>query len=432
MNRHNNLLTGSLRILLTVILLVFIKLSSFGAQILVPMDDSQQNHLKAYGIAYEVLTYDVDISWLLNYRGGSFMFDHHDEFENELMVRGVSYEVIADVQAAGILREIADAEVNMEEIRLHKVPQIAVYKPPNTLPWDDAVTLALTYAEIPYDQVYDDEVLSGVLPAYDWLHLHHEDFTGQYGKFWLAFRNADWYQDDVRMAEESARKHGFEEVADLKLSVAKRIRDFVDGGGYMFAMCSAPESIDIALAAEGVDILHQVYNDTPPDPNAQEKLDYSRSFAFENFKIVPDPAIYEKSNIDVPKTGRNEETDFFTLFEFSAKWDPVPTMLTQNHESVVKGFMGQTTAFRKSVIKPTVTILGENRSKDEARYIHGSRGDGTFTFLGGHDPEDYRHHVGDPPTDLDLFPNSPGYRLILNNVLFPAARQQPLKTWLDK
>lgn len=359
------------------------------------------------------------------------MFDHHPEFEEELTLRGVSYQVIADVQAAGILREIADPEVNKEEVRLHKVPKIAVYTPPNSLPWDDAVTLALTYAEIPYDEVYDEEVLSGILPVYDWLHLHHEDFTGQFGKFWLAFRNADWYKEDVRLAEETARRLGYAEVADLKLAVAKKIRDFVEGGGYMFAMCSAPESIDIALAAEGVDILHEVYNGRPPDPDAQERLDFTRTFAFENFSIVPDPSIYEKSNIDVPKRGRNQGTDFFTLFEFSAKWDPVPTMLTQSHEMVVKGFMGQTTAFRNKVIKPTVTILGENRSKDESRYIHGTRGDGTFTFLGGHDPEDYRHHVGDPPTDLDLFPNSPGYRLILNNVLFPAARQEPLKTYIS-
>ncbi len=410
------------------VMLMFAGLALQAAQILIPMDNSQRNHLKAYGIAYYVLTYDIEISWLLNYRGGSFMFEYHPEFEQELMLRGVSHQVIADVQAAGILREIADPEVNMEEIRLHKVPRIAVYTPPNSLPWDDAVTLALTYAEIPYDEVYDDEVLAGVLPMYDWLHLHHEDFTGQFGKFWFAFRNADWYKEDVRLAEETARRHGFSQVAHLKLAVAKGIRDFVLGGGYMFAMCSAPESIDIALAAEGVDILHEVYNGTPPDPNAQEKLDFSRTFAFENFRIVPDPSIYEKSNIDVPKTGRNQATDFFTLFEFSAKWDPIPTMLTQNHERVIKGFMGQTTAFRREVVKPTVTIMGENRSKDEVRYLHGTLGNGTFTFLGGHDPEDYRHHVGDPPTDLDLFPNSPGYRLILNNVLFPAAKQEPLKT----
>ena len=411
-----------------LLILIAVSQSAFSAQLLIPMDNAQRNHLKAYGIAYYVLTHDVEVSWLLNYRGGSFMFDHHPEFEQELVVRGVSYQVIAEVQAAGILRDIANPEVNQEEIRLHKVPRIAVYTPPNSLPWDDAVTLALTYAEIPYDPIYDEDVLSGILPMYDWLHLHHEDFTGQFGKFWLAFRHTDWYQEDVRLAEETTRRLGFAQVSDLKLAVAIAIRDFVAGGGYMFAMCSAPESIDIALAAEGVDILHEVYNGTPPDPDAQAKLDFSRTFAFENFTIVTDPAIYEKSNIDVPKTGRNEATDFFTLFEFSAKWDPVPTMLTQNHERVVRGFMGQTTAFRRQFVKPGVTILGENRSKEETRYIHGSLGNGTFTFLGGHDPEDYRHHVGDPPTDLDLFPSSHGYRLILNNVLFPAARQQPLKT----
>ena len=403
-------------------------ISAYPAQILIPMDQSQRNHLKAYGIAYHVLTYDVEISWLLNYRGGSFMFEHFREFENEMRIRGVSYEVIADVQAAAILREMANPEINQDEIRLHKVPRIAVYSPPNSLPWDDAVTLALTYAEIPYDVIYDEEVLSGILPMYDWLHLHHEDFTGQYGKFWFAYRNHAWYQEEVRLAEETARRLGFTKVSQMKLAVAKKIRDFVAGGGYMFAMCSAPESIDIALAAEGVDILHEVFDGDPVEPGAQDKLDFSRSFAFENFRIVSDPAIYEKSNIDVPKTGREERTDFFTLFEFSAKWDPVPTMLTQNHETLIKGFMGQTTAFRHDVIKPAVTILGENRGLQEARYIHGSLGKGTFTFFGGHDPEDYRHFVGDPPTDLNLFPNSPGYRLILNNVLFPAARKQKQKT----
>ncbi len=409
-------------------LLVSLFLTLQAAQILVPMDNTQRNHLKAYGIAYFVLTHDVEISWLLNYRGGSFLFDHHQEFEQELVVRGVSYQVIADVQAAGILREIASPDVNMEEIRLHKVPRIAVYSPPNSLPWDDAVTLALTFAEIPYDVVYDEEVLSGALPLYDWLHLHHEDFTGQYGKFWFAYRNHPWYREEVRLAEEMARRMGFEKVSQMKLAVAKKIQEFVAGGGYMFAMCSAPESIDIALAAEGVDILHEVFDGDPVDPNAQEKLDFSRTFAFENFRIVPDPTIYEKSNIDVPKTGRNEATDFFTLFEFSAKWDPVPTMLTQNHVSSVKGFYGQTTAFRKETIKSSVVILAEIPGRNEAKYIHGNFGEGFFTFYGGHDPEDYTHRVGDPPTDLSLHPNSPGYRLILNNVLFPAAQKKKQRT----
>lgn len=407
---------------------LFLVLLGQAAYILVPMDNTQRNHLKAYGIAYYVLTKDVEVSWLLNYRGGSFMFPHNALFEEECLVRGVSMQVIADLQANAILQEIANPEVNMEEIKLHKVPRIAVYTPPNSLPWDDAVTLALTYAEIPYDPIYDEQVLSGILPMYDWLHLHHEDFTGQYGKFWFAYRNAPWYKEDVRLAESTAQKLGYQKVSQLKLDVALKIRDFVAGGGYMFAMCSAPESIDIALAAEGVDIVHEVFDGDPVDPQAQQKLDFSRTFAFQNFEIVTSPNIYEKSNIDVPKTGRDERTDFFTLFEFSAKWDPVPTMLTQNHATILKGFMGQTTAFRNELIKPTVTILGETRAKEEARYLHGTLGKGTFTFLGGHDPEDYRHFVGDPPTDLNLFTNSPGYRLILNNVLFPAARKQKQKT----
>lgn len=416
------------KIFLSMVFAVMSVLIAHSAHILIPMDNSQSNHLKAYGIAYYVLTYDIEVSWLLNYRGGSFMFPHHNRFEQELAIRGVSYQVIADVQANAIINEIAHPDVNMEQIVLHKVPRIAVYTPPHSLPWDDAVTLALSYAEIPYDPIYDEEVISGVLPLYDWLHVHHEDFTGQFGKFWAAYRNADWYRRDVQLAEELARKLGFNRVADLKLAVAKSIQQFVAGGGYMFAMCSAPESIDIALAAEGVDIVHEVFDGTPMDPNAQEKLDFSRTFAFHNFQIVTNPYEYAKSDIDVPKTGRDQRTDFFTLFEFSAKWDPVPTMLTQNHESLIKGFMGQTTAFKRHLVKPTVTILGETRAKDEVRYIHGSFGQGTFTFYGGHDPEDYRHFVGDPPTDLNLFPNSPGYRLILNNVLFPAARKQKQKT----
>jgi len=407
---------------------IFFSLLAQAAYILIPMDNTQRNHLKAYGIAYFVLNNDVEVSWLLNYRGGSFMFPHHALFEEECLVRGVSMQVIADVQANAILQEIAIPEVNMEEVKLHKVPRIAVYSPPNSLPWDDAVTLALTYAEIPYDPIYDEQVLSGILPMYDWLHLHHEDFTGQYGKFWFAYRNAPWYKEDVRLAESTAQKLGYQKVSQLKLAVALKIRDFVAGGGYMFAMCSAPESIDIALAAEGVDIVHEVFDGDPVDPQAQQKLDFGRTFAFHNFEIVSNPNIYEKSNIDVPKTGRDERTDFFTLFEFSAKWDPVPTMLTQNHATILKGFMGQTTAFRSELIKPSVTILGETRAKEEARYLHGIMGKGTFTFLGGHDPEDYRHFVGDPPTDLNLFTNSPGYRLILNNVLFPAARKQKQKT----
>lgn len=417
------------------ILSVVIFLLSFtiakAAYILIPMDNTQKNHLKAYGIAYWVLEREVEVSWLLNYRGGSFMCKYHEQIEKEIRIRGVSFEIIADVQAAQIIREISDPEVNMDEIKLHKVPKIAVYSPKNRLPWDDAVTLALTYAEIPYDVVYDIEVMEGVLPMYDWLHLHHEDFTGQYGRFWRAFRNTTWYQEDVRINEETARMLGFDKVSEMKLAVAKKIRDFVAGGGYMFSMCSAPDSFDVALAADGVDIVESMFDGDPMDPDAQKKLNYDNTLAFTNFKLITNPNIYEISDIDVTDTrppSINEKNDFFTLFEFSAKWDPIPTMLCQNHMQVIKGFMGQTTAFNKDKIKPHVVILGEFKAANEARYIHGEYGYGTFTFLGGHDPEDYRHLVGDPPTDLNLFPNSPGYRLILNNVLFPAAKPQKRKT----
>lgn len=417
--------------LLFTFILIFTAFYLHAAYLLIPMDDTQKNHLKAYGIAYWVLGRDVEVSWLLNYRGGSFMSQYHDRIENECVIRGVSYEVIADVQAAGIIREIGNPEVNMDEIKLHKAPHIAVYSPKNRQPWDDAVTLALTYAEIPYDVVYDQEIMEGMLPTYDWLHLHHEDFTGQYGKFWRSFRNAAWYQEDVRINEENARMLGFDKVSQLKLAVAKKIRDFVAGGGYLFSMCSAPDSFDVALAADGVDIVDVMFDGDPPEPNAQQKLNYDNCFAFEDFKIVTNPYEYEISSIDVTATRSrtiNEKNDFFTLFDFSAKWDPVPTMLCQNHMQVIKGFMGQTTAFNKNYLKSGVLVMGEYKAANEARYIHGDYGKGTFTFLGGHDPEDYRHLVGDPPTDLNLHPNSPGYRLILNNVLFPAAKKKKRKT----
>lgn len=414
-----------------ILIFTLIVLATHAAYLLIPMDETQRNHLKAYGVAYWTLEREVEVSWLLNYRGGSFMNRYYEEIERELRIRGVSYEIIADVQAAQIIREISSPEVNMDEVKLHKAPKIAVYSPKNKLPWDDAVTLALTYAEIPYDVVYDIEVMEGVLPMYDWLHLHHEDFTGQYGKFWRSFRNAAWYREEVRINEETARLLGFDKVSEMKLAVAKKIRDFVAGGGYMFAMCSAPDSFDIALAADGVDIVDVMFDGDPVDPNAQQKLNFDNTFAFTDFTLITNPYIYQKSDIDVtnsrPRT-INENSDFFTLFDFSAKWDPVPTMLCQNHMQVIKGFMGQTTAFNKDLIKPNVLIMGEFKAANEARYIHGEYGNGTFTYYGGHDPEDYRHLVGDPPTDLNLFPNSPGYRLILNNVLFPAARQQKRKT----
>ncbi|MCL2246007.1 MAG: asparagine synthetase B [Lentimicrobiaceae bacterium] len=403
---------------------------SFAAYLFIPMDMSQKNHLKAYGIAYFAIAKQVDVSWLLNYRGGSFMCVFTPSIEDECIIRGVSYQVIADVQAAAILNEIAATESNMDEIKLTKTPKIAVYSPKNKLPWDDAVTLVLTYAEIPYDIIYDEEVMSDALPKYDWLHLHHEDFTGQFGKFWSSHRNSSWYIEDVKLQETTAAKLGFPKVSQMKLAVAKKIRDFVMGGGYMFAMCSAPDSFDVTLAAEGVDICDTPFDGDPMDPQAQQKLNYENCFAFTDFILVTNPHIYEISDIDVSPNlhSQNKKNDYFTLFEFSAKWDPVPTMLTQNHQNVISGFMGQTTAFNRKRLKPHILVLGETKIFDEVRYIHGTYGNGTFTFYGGHDPEDYQHFVGDPPTDLNLFPSSAGYRLILNNVLFPAAKKQKQKT----
>ena len=397
------------------------------------MDLQQKDHLKAYGVAYWVLKNDVEVHWLLNYRGGSFMIKDAKEIESECTIRGVSFEIIADAKSTSILTEIADPEVNMEDVKLEKAPKMAVYSPKFKQPWDDAVTLVLKYAEIPYDVVYDEEILKDKLVTYDWLHLHHEDFTGQYGKFWAQYRNAAWYQEQQKTLEESARSLGFQKVSQMKLAVAKKIRDFTAGGGFLFAMCSAPDSYDIALAAEGLDICETMFDGDGITPNYNQKLDYSKTFAFTNFLAEINPGQYSKSNIDttVPrgqKYGVTQKNDLFTLFDFSAKWDVVPTMLCQNHEQIIKGFWGQTTGFDKSLIKSNVLILGENKAANEARYIHGEFGKGTFTFYGGHDPEDYQHRVEDPPTDLSLHPNSPGYRLILNNVLFPAARKKKQKT----
>lgn len=418
------------RTLLLLILLTQIGIAgSTASVILIPMDTKQADHLKAYGVAYWVLGKGLKVDWMLNYRGGSFSFPYFAEGENECVVRGVSYEVVPDAQYTSILSQLADPEVNQDVIKLEKAPKIAVYSPKNKQPWDDAVTLVLTYAEIPYEIVYDDEVLQGKLPLYDWLHLHHEDFTGQFGKFYGAYANAPWYIEDVRANQEIATGWGFTKVSQLKLAVAKKIRDYVAGGGFMFAMCSATDSYDIAMAADGVDICDWMYDGDPPDPGAQQKLDFSKCFAFQNFTLVKDPLTYEFSNIDATNTRRVPMSqDYFTLFDFSAKWDPVPTMLCQDHTQVIKGFMGQTTAFRSDVIKSTVLVMGENKAANEARYIHGEYGKGTWTFYGGHDPEDYQHQVGDPPTDLALHPNSPGYRLILNNILFPAAKKKKQKT----
>ena len=393
------------------------------------MDEGQKNHLKAYGIAYYTLQNDIKVDWLLNYRGGSFLIKHYTEIENECSIRGVSYEIIADVQSTQILTSIASPEVNQDVVRLEKAPKVAIYSPKNKQPWDDAVTLALKYAEIPYQVVYDEEVLSGMLPLFDWLHLHHEDFTGQYGKFYISFKNATWYKEQKRMYEQSAKNAGFPKVSQHKLAVAKKIKEFTAGGGFLFAMCSATDSYDIALAAEGVDICAHMFDGDAPDLKAQEKLNFNKTFAFKDFTLVKNPNQYEFSSIDATQSRRiKREIDFFTLFDFSAKWDPVPTMLCQNHMQVIAGFMGQTTAFKKQYIKSNVLIMGETNATNEARYIHGKFGNGTWTFYGGHDPEDYQHKVGDPPTDLNLHPNSPGYRLILNNILFPAAKKKKQKT----
>lgn len=407
-----------------------LSLQAMGSGILIPMDKSQKNHLKAYGIAYWVLENDLEVEWLLNYRGGSFLLPNSPAIEKQCALRGVSFSIIPQGAINKIKAEIADPEVNMELVKLEKAPKIAVYTPDGKFPWDDAVTLVLTYAEIPYDEIYDREIINNRLPLYDWLHLHHEDFTGQYGKFYRTQRNTAWYQRAVRDAEAMASELGFNKVSQLKLGVAQRIRDFTAGGGFLFTMCSGTDTFDIALAAEGVDIAAEMYDGDAADPQANSKLDFSRTFAFQDFSLIMDPMEYEYSTIDATDIHNKipEEKDLFTLFDFSAKWDVVPTMLTQNHEQVIKNFMGQTTAFKKKYIKPGTLIMGQNKYHQTAKYIHGTYGKGQWTFYGGHDPEDYQHFVGDPPTNLDLHPNSPGYRLILNNILFPAAKKKKQKT----
>ncbi|MEN8122050.1 MAG: asparagine synthetase B [Bacteroidota bacterium] len=417
-----------MRIIFIAIFILFQQVS-FASYLLIPMDESQKNHLKAYGIAYWSLQNDIEVSWLLNYRGGSFITSYHRKIEEECMIRGVSYHVVADFQAQKIFNEIARPDINMDRIKLEKAPKIAVYSPKSKLPWDDAVTLVLTYAEIPYDIIYDKEIVEGDLSKYDWLHLHHEDFTGQYGKFYGNYRNTAWYQTSKRELESIAAELGFAKVSELKKFVVQTIRDYVTRGGFLFAMCSAADTYDIALAATDVDICGPMFDGDPYDPQAQNKLDFTKTFAFKDFKISLNPFQYEYSDIDVSDYRKVPKgKDYFSLFEFSAKWDPVPTMLCQNHETLIKGFMGQTTAFNKDLIKSNVLIMGEYKAANEARYIHGEYGKGTWTFYGGHDPADYQHYVGDPKTNLDLHPNSPGYRLILNNILFPAAKKKKMKT----
>ncbi len=415
---------------LAVFVFLMCSCHSFASNIFIPMDaGSQTDHLKAYGITYYSLVNNLKVRWLLNYRGGSFLISDTDALRRECQIRGVSFEVISDSKTEQILEEISSPSQNMETVELEKAPKIAVYSPQGNKPWDDAVTMVLTYAEIPYQTIYDKEVLNDALVQYDWLHLHHEDFTGQYGKFYRAFRTTPWYIEDKKEAEALAAELGYDKVSEEKLAVALKIRDYVVGGGFMFAMCSATDSFDIALAAENVDIAEAMFDGDPSDPGYQAKIDYDNTFAFTNFILERNPMVYEFSSIDMTQKRQiPAESDYFTLMDFSAKWDVVPTMLTQNHTRLVKGFMGQTTSFNPENLKANVLVLGESKLNGEARYIHGIKGKGFFTFYGGHDPEDYTHRVGDPKTELELHPNSPGYRLILNNVLFPAARKKKQKT----
>jgi hypothetical protein len=409
---------------------IFFSVNAWASYILIPMDaESQKEHLKAYGLTYWTLEKQVKVKWLLNYRGGSFLLPDSDEIRKECQIRGVSFEILSNGKTDQILTEISSPSQNMEAVVLEKAPRIAVYSPKGNLPWDDAVTMVLTYAEIPYTVIYDEEVLEDQLLLFDWLHLHHEDFTGQYGKFYRAYRAAPWYIKEKKNAEALAAKLGYTKVSEAKRDVALKIRDYVIGGGFMFAMCSATDSFDIALSAEGVDICEPMFDGDPSEPGYQSKIDYSRTFAFKDFLLERSPMVYEFSSIDMTTSRRvSKETDYFTLMDYSAKWDPIPCMLVQNHTALVKGFMGQTTSYRRSQIKSNVLIMGENKSNGEARYIHGIKGKGFYTFYGGHDPEDYQHRVGDAKTELVLHPNSPGYRLILNNVLFPAAKKKKQKT----
>ena len=406
-----------------------VSISANATHIFIPMDNSQTNHLKAYGIAYLALEKGIKVDWLLNYQGGSFLMKSNFEIENECSIRGVLFNLIADIQSTNILKSISSPEINQDVVRLEKSPNIAIYSPSNKQPWDDAVTLALSYAEIPYDIIYDEEILSNLLPMYDWLHLHHEDFTGQYGKFYAAFKNTTWYKEQQKDAEKLAFKLGFPKVSKSKLAIVKEIKKYIISGGFLFAMCSATDTYDIALASEDIDICAKMFDGDGITPNAEKLLDYNKTLAFKDFTLIKNPNQYEFSSIDATSSRKiNAKTDFFTLFDFSAKWDPIPTMLCQNHTKIIKGFMGQTTSFKNKFIKSNVLIMGETKSSNEARYIHGKLGNGTWTFYGGHDPEDYQHKVGDPKTDLSLHPNSPGYRLILNNILFPAAKKKKLKT----
>ncbi len=416
-----------MKLFAAILLLNFILIGQ--TKLLINMDLKQTDHLKAYGITFNYLEEGGKADWLLNYKGGSFLFDYSDKLANTCRIKGVAFTTLNQSQTVDLYAFVQSEDQNMDVVRLEKAPKIAVYVPPNFQPWDDAVTLALEYAEVPYDKIWIDDILGGKLSEYDWLHLHHEDFTGQYGKFYASFRNAQWYIERQNLYETEAKKMGFKKVSEMEKAVAETIKRFVGAGGFLFAMCSATDTYDIALAAHNVDIVDWMYDGDPPDPDAQKKLDFGNTLAFTNFKLEMNPYVYEFSNIDIsPQEIGPEKNDYFTLFDFSAKYDPVPTMLTQDHVNVIHGFMGQTTMFREELIKKSVVILGKREGTDQVKYIHGNYGRGTFTFYGGHDPEDYRHAVGDPPTDLSLHKNSPGYRLILNNILFPAAKKKKQKT----
>lgn len=413
-----------------LILFLLLSVNIFAqSKMLIYMDISQTDHLKAYGVAFNALLDGNTGDWLLNYRGGSFMFDYSDQLAFKCRLKNVSFQPISNQEAVEIYALVQSEEQNMDVVRLEKAPKIAVYVPPGFQPWDDAVMLALDYAEVKYDKIWVEEILRGDLEKYDWLHLHHEDFTGQYGKFYASFSSTPWYIEQQMLYENETKKLGFSKVSEMEKAVVLQIRSFVGQGGFMFAMCSATDSYDIALSAINIDIVDRMYDGDPIDPDAQQKLDFTQTFAFENFKLEMNPLIYEYSDIDIQFAEIGDQrNDYFTLFDFSAKYDPVPTMLVQNHLNVIPGFMGQTTMFRKKFIKNSIYILAERAGTDQVKYIHGNFGRGTFTFYGGHDPEDYQHAVGDPPTDLSLFKNSPGYRLILNNILFPAAKKKEQKT----
>jgi len=417
------------KLLVSLIFLITLDVTFSQQKILIPMDIKQSNHLKAYGVTFNEIKAGGKADWLLNYRGGSFMLDYSEELALKCRIRDITIETLSANAVVNIYSLVQSEDQNMEVVRLEKAPEIAVFVPEGYLPWDDAVSIALDYAEVPYEKLWLAEILKGDLSKYDWLHLHHEDFTGQYGKFYATFRNAPWYVEQQMLYEREAKKLGYKKVSDMEKAVVAVIRDYIADGGFLFAMCSATDSYDIALSALNVDIADRMYDGDAADQDAQSKLNFHNTLAFENFKLEMNPMIYEYSNIDVQPTEiGNRNNDYFTLFDYSAKYDPVPTMLIQNHVNIIRGFMGQTTMFRKNLLKKSVYVLAERAGTDQVKYIHGNFGRGTFTFYGGHDPEDYTHAVGDPPTDLALYKNSPGYRLILNNILFPAAKKKKQKT----